>query len=360
MKRTSVGGTPAMYRPRTVPRRALALVVAGALLLLAAQPISAAYGTAVGAYEAMGQPHLLPDATAAAPVNVTVSTNDSPAFAPSTIAVLSGENLSITLVNHGSYAHTFTLSSNGSYVLPKNWTPQQLDAFFQAQPPLLNVSMPANSSSVVNLTVNASMAGGHFEYVSVVPYQFQAGMAGFLNVTPPVQQHLEFYVNASDTFRFLPSQLNASASLQYPISVTVELGLASGSAFSHTFTLSPLPNYNLSSANYTTFFSQHAPLVSIDAPATSGPFTNGTFVIDGPGYYEYICEITGHFADGMFGFLYVGVPLPALPTAPSTAIVDEWLLIGGAVVLGIGAILAAVVAFVGRFPPPAAKSGGHS
>ncbi len=340
-----------MSRRRTLRRGAVASLITAVLILAVVLPLAAPIARAERAGQEMGRPHVASVSAAAPHVNVTITTNGTPAFVPDVLHVTAGQNLTITLNNSGAYNHTFTMASNGTEVLPLNWSPAQLDDYFATNPPIVNASMPANSVTDVNLTVNASMAGGDFEFVSLIPYQFQAGLYGFLDVTPPVSSSLTFYVNASDTYRFLPDALNASSVTKFPVAINVFFGTVG--VLSHTFTLSPLPNYNLSSSNYTTFFGQHAPLVSIPVPTTAGTYNNGTVVITAPGYYEYICTITGHFANGMFGFLYVGIPtvVPYVAVV-STAIVQSEILIGGGVLLAIGLVLALAATVTGRVPPP--------
>ena len=346
-----------MSRPRTLRRAAIASLVTSVVLLAVALPLVAPVAHAAQAGEKLGQPHLFTAPAVPPHVNVTINTSSAPTFVPNAIHATAGQNLTITLHNNGTYNHTFTLSSNGTETFPLNWSPTQLSDYFSAHPPWVNVSMPAHSTETVNLSVNSSRAGGHFEFVSVVPYQFQAGLYGFLNVTPPVSSQLTFYVNASDKLEFISNELNASSVTKFPVEVTVFFGTLG--VLSHTFTLSPLPNYNLSSANYTTFFTQHPPLVSIPVPLSAGTYNNGSFVISAPGYYEYICTVPGHFAEGMFGFLYVGVatPVPTVGPAVSTAIVQSEILIGGGSLLAIGLILAAAASISGRVPPKTGK--GH-
>jgi uncharacterized cupredoxin-like copper-binding protein len=348
-----------MSRPRTLRRAAIASLVTSLLLLAVALPLVAPVAHAAEAGHQLGQPHVSAAPVVPSHVNVTINTSAVPAFVPNAIKATSGQNLTITLNNNGTYNHTFTLSSNGTETFPLNWSPAQLSGFFAANPPIVNVSMPAHSTETVNLSVNSSMAGGHFEFVSVVPYQFQAGLYGFLNVTPPVNVQLAFYVNASDQYKFVSNELNASSVTTFPVQVTVFFGTLG--VLSHTFTLSPLPNYNLSSANFTTFFTQHAPLVSIPVPASAGSYNNGSFVLSAPGYYEYICTIPGHFAMGMYGFLYAGVATPPPPVVVvlSTALVQSEILIGGGSLLGIGIILAAAASITGRVPPKQLGAGHH-
>jgi uncharacterized cupredoxin-like copper-binding protein len=346
-----------MSRPRTLRRAALASLLTSVVLLAVVLPLVAPVAHAAEAGQKLGQPHVSAPAAVAPHVNVTINTSAAAAFVPNTIHATAGQNLTITLHNSGTYNHTFTLSSNGTETFPLNWSPTELSAYFSASPPLVNVTMPADSTEFVNLSVNSSMAGGHFEFVSVIPYQFQAGMYGFLNVSPPVSTELTFYINATNAPMFTSSALNGSSVTTFPVAVNVFFGNLG--SLSHTFTLSPIPNYNLSTANYTAFFTQHAPLVNIPVPSTTGTYNNGSFVISAPGYYEYICTITGHFLAGMYGFLYAGIPTPgpALTAAPSAALVQSEILIGGGSLLAIGLILAAAASISGRVPPKTSE--GH-
>ncbi|MGB6442231.1 MAG: hypothetical protein WBF81_02910, partial [Thermoplasmata archaeon] len=127
----------------------------------------------------------------------------------------------------------------------------------------------------------------------------------------------------------------------------------------HTFTVSSLSNYSLSPANFTDTFASNAPLVNQPIGSGVGSTAWANFTIHGPGIYEYICTVTGHFGNGMFGFLYVGVPVPPTPAAPSTAIVDAWVLVGSVVLLGIGVALAVVASYTGRFPSKPRREDGH-
>lgn len=348
-----------MSRPRTLRRGAVASLVAALVLLAVALPLVAPVAHAARAGRELGMPHVSAAPASPAHINVTINTTNTPAFVPNAIHATAGENLTLDLVNSGIYNHTFTLSPNGTETFPRNWSPAQLSAYFTAHHPLVNVSMPASSSTSVNITVNASMAGGSFEFVSLIPYQFQAGLFGFLNVTPPVSSTLTFYVNASDSYHFVSDTLDGSSVSTYPVLVHVFFGTLG--VLAHTFTLSSQPNDNLSTSNYTTFFAQHAPLISLAAPLSAGSYTNGSFIITGPGYYEFICTIQGHFANGMFGFLYVGIPVvvPYVATV-STAIVQSEILIGGGSLLAIGLVLAAAAALTGRVPPSKPGDGeGH-
>ncbi|MCI4360771.1 MAG: hypothetical protein L3J91_03635, partial [Thermoplasmata archaeon] len=236
--------------------------------------------------------------------------------------------------------------------LPTTWTPTQVNAFFRANLSIANVSVPPQSTVFTNVSLPSSATtGSSYEIVSVIPYQFQAGMHGFLNVTGgALGPGVVLNIQATDAFRFVPDTLAVNAS-SYP--VTVDVDASNVGVLPHTWTLAAQPNYSLSSSNYSSYFQAHPPLGR--AVLQNGGSSNWTnFSVPGPGIYEFICEITGHFLNGMDGFLYVGVAPPANVTPPSTAIVQEGILIGAASLLGIGALFAVAAAYTGRFPraPP--------
>ncbi|MGI0070921.1 MAG: cupredoxin domain-containing protein [Thermoplasmata archaeon] len=328
-------------------RRALPWLVAAALVATVGLPGAAAIG-ALPAAPLLGYGHPL----AVPNSNATVNMTDTPAFTPHALSATPGANLSVRLVNQGDYTHTFTLSKLPNVVLKSTWTPAQLYAFFNANGSLANVSVAPGTSAWANVSFNSSFGGDSFEFVSVVPYQFQSGMAGFVNLSASGPGAV-LSDNTTDTPSFTPDVLVANAT-HYPL--IVDVLVTNQGNLGHTFTVSPLINYTLSPANFTSTFATNAPLVSSTVPSGPGNTVWGNFTIRAPGIYEYICTVAGHFAAGMYGMLYVGVPPPAPPVLPSTAIVEEWILIGSGVLLGIGVLVATVAAYSGRFP---SKPGGH-
>ncbi len=331
-------------------RRAAPWLVAGLLLATASLPIAAAVERLPSA-PLVG---FARGANASAPV--TVNLTDTPRFVPHALLGTSNSTLTVLLVNQGSYSHTFTVSRVPHFVLNTSWTPTQLSAWFAANGSLANVSVAPGQEMYANVSLNASVGGDSFEFVSLVPFQFQAGMYGFLNVTNS-GPGLLLSENTTDGLQFVPNQLAASPA-HYPASVDV-LVTNTGS-LGHTFTLAAQANYTLSPANFTQYFATHPPLVSVDVPSGAGLTVWANFTVLAPGVYQYICEVPGHFASGMTGNLYVGVPVPAPPTPPSTAVVATWVLAGSAALLGIGVALAVVASFTGRFPRrPGGGAHGH-
>lgn len=340
-------------RPRTPLRRAAPWVVAAILLVGVGLPATAAAARIV---------HVLPEVGFARPManttTVRVNLTDQPAFDPSTLSTPAGSTLSVELTNVGNLTHTFTVLAEPNVRLNTSWSPQQIDAYLAANGTLANVSVAPGAHATANLTFNASTGFDFFQVLSAVPYQYQAGMAGEIDITSTAPGELlsENTTVTGSQYLFLPNVLDVNVS-KFPVNVNVlvtNLG-----SFSHTFTMVPQANVTVTVGNYSTYFDTHTPLVSVDVPANPGGTVWANFTIKSAGVYMYICEISGHFAGGMDGFLYAGVPIPPSPPAPSTAIVMSWVLVGSGILLGIGIAVAALSSFVGRFPPKPPGTGHH-
>ncbi|HTZ61725.1 MAG TPA: hypothetical protein VMC82_03675 [Thermoplasmata archaeon] len=327
-------------------RRALPWFLAALLVASFGLPSAAALSSLPAGPE-IGYGHPATSNTSA-----TVNLTDRPRFTPSSLSANPGGTLALELVNQGLYNHSFTLSKVPNVVLDPAWTPAQLDAFFAANGSLANVSVAPGATDYTNVTFPANASGESFEFVSVVPYQFQAGMYGFVNLTA-TGPGVELMENTTDAYAFIPNVLAANSS-HYPI--VVDVLVTNLGNLGHTFTVSPLSNYTLSPANFTDTFSTNAPLVNQPIGSGDGTTAWANFTVRGPGVYQYICTIPGHFSNGMTGELYVGVAPPPPVAPPSTAIVETWVLVGSAGLLGIGVLLAVVATYSGRFP---VKPGGH-
>jgi len=331
-------------------RRALPWLLAGALLASIGLPSVAGLSVFRVSPE-IGVAHPL-----AGNENATVNLTDAPSFSPQFLSFPAGTSISLHLVNTGGYAHTFTLSKTPNARLSPSLSPAGVYAFFQNNGTLANVSLAPGGEGWANLTFNESEGFDDFEFASVVPYQFQAGMYGFLNLTSTAAGLL-LSENTTNTPGFVPNLLSATPA-HFP--VTIDVLVTNQGDLGHTFTLASQSNVTLLVSNYSSYFLAHPPLADSSVPASAGGTVWANFTIFAPGVYQYICTITGHFAAGMYGFLYVGVPVPAVASPPSTAIVEEWVLVGSAVLLGIGVVIAMVAALAGRFPPRTSPPHGHS
>ncbi|MCI4331710.1 MAG: hypothetical protein L3K19_07705 [Thermoplasmata archaeon] len=341
--------------PRSLRRGAKACAAVGLVLLLGALPFTAAHPVGMVRQSSSGGG---PGGGNGQNVGVNLTATDAPAFTPNSFTAVAGSVVELRIMNNGSLAHTFTLSKAANHRLLPNVTPAELNAFFNANGSFVNVTLAPHSLTFANLSVPDGSGGNSYEFVSVLPYQFQAGMAGFLNVSagvsgPPVS--LNVNALAGQTL-WDPSVLAVNAS-SYPVAVDVAVTNLGSST--HTWWLSPFPNYNLSFANFTTFFQAHPPLASVNLASSPGGTVQANFTVAKAGVYEYICTVPGHFANGMFGFLYIGVPPPAPAAAPGTAIVQEGVLVLGGTLLGVGGALTLVASFTGRFPRQPGSDESH-
>src|SRR5579871_6826909 len=91
---------------------------------------------------------------------------------------------------------------------------------------------------------------------------------------------------------------------------TVTIKLVDLGTVQHTFELSPIPNFQFNSSDSTAhldaFFLAHHPLVNLEVNGTVGESYQQTFVAPAYGEYEYICNQSGHFGEGMWGLLGSG------------------------------------------------------
>ncbi len=302
----------------------------------------------------LAEAHLVPSAPRIGVGHAVSGTNlsfdvgltDAPAYAPRYLsATVNGTvNVSVDLRNVGEIAHSFTLvnASRSGTVLNRSWSPQNLSSYFATYPPLRNVTVAAGSSDWANFSLPANGSFRSLEFVSIVPYQFQAGMWGFLNLTP-TGPTVVVEENTTDQFQFVPNVLSAGASVHGQ--VTMHVHITNQGNLDHTFTVSPTSNYTLTTIGY---FSTVTPLANVTVNSSATTWAN--FSVPGPGVYEYACTVLGHFQQGMWGLLYVGVPVPPPPPSPSTAIVEIPVLVGSAVLLGVGLALAVGAAYTGRLP----------
>ena len=336
----------AARRASRLRRHALVWLTAGVLLGLAGLPAFAlAYSEA---HPALLIGHAVRESGAPSHQNLTMNLTDRPQFQPQFVSVNVSTNLTIKLQNTGQLSHSFTVSKVPNVVLNQSWSPAQLNSFFGKNGSLANVTVAPGTQTSVNLSFNAISGLDSFEFVSIVPYQFQAGMWGFINVSGGPGLYLSD--NATNALTFVPAILEANIS-HFPAVLNVQI--TNLGQDSHTWTLAAQSNYTLSPGNFTTYFQTHPPLASTAIPSTAGQSAWANFTVLSAGVYQYICQIPGHFLAGMTGNLYINTPPPAPQVPPSTAIVQGGLLIGTGVLLGIGVALVAAAALVGRFPKAA-------
>lgn len=337
---------PSRRRPR-----AAAFLVAGLVLLAFVPAVALAHSLPYAPAVGVARP-------ASGPVVVEVNFSDSPShgFDPSALSVPANATVDFHLNNTlGSEPHSFTLVnvSQSNVTLNTSWTPAQLDQYFATNGAQANVTVAPATDGWANLTFPSVSISRSFEFVSIVPYQFQAGYFGFLkfSASGPAQVLSE---NTTNQLSFVPSVLSVTPATP-GTPVTVDVKVTNLGAIPHTFTVVAQSNVTIPTIDY---FTTHTPLVAVNVPGSTNGFVWANFTVPAAGVYQYVCTITGHYTNGMFGYLYVGVPPPAVAPPPSTAIVEAGVLLGAFALLGVGVVLVAVSGLVGRFPKPPRTEGG--
>jgi plastocyanin len=114
--------------------------------------------------------------------NVSVSTTSAFSFVPNQITVMPGARVHLVVTQEANFAHSFVLSSVVNFTIPNGDSPSQLYAFFNAHPPLVNLSIPGTIGAQVSTNFTAPPVGS-YEFVCTIPTHFQSGMFGFLDST---------------------------------------------------------------------------------------------------------------------------------------------------------------------------------
>lgn len=99
---------------------------------------------------------------------------------------------------------------------------------------------------------------------------------------------------------------------QLPTNTTINVTFYNNDpALPHTFTILDRSDWQIPNqwTNLSELMNQHGTLVNLSAG--SGNTTTGSFLAPGPGWYEFLCLVSGHFGLGMYGFIAFGEDLPS-------------------------------------------------
>jgi plastocyanin len=118
----------------------------------------------------------------ASSVTLTVSVSDQYSFALSTNEVQPGDNVTVTLVELGTTAHTFTLSPIAGFQFNSTDSTSHLIGFFSAHQPLVNLSVSGLQTGQKDTASFIAPAVGLYEYVCLESGHFNLGMFGQLGV----------------------------------------------------------------------------------------------------------------------------------------------------------------------------------
>ncbi len=169
---------------------------------------------------------------------------------------------------------------------------------------------------------------------------------------------------AAETFGYQPASGSAAISIvavsnfgyqpdtigNVPLDATITVTFTDDDVLPHTFNISSREGFeiptNYTAAQLNKLFSEYPALyaasVSYEGDSSIGNFTSPS----APGWYEFVCNESGHFAEGMYGFIAFGESVPSnltlphrgseIPTTGSPLIA----VVGGVVIV---AVLAAVL-----------------
>lgn len=141
-------------------------------------------------------------------------------------------------------------------------------------------------------------------------------------------------VTTTSPFSFTPNTFQ-----NVPTNSTITVTVTDADTIPHTFSILNLSGVVLPwpGADIPAEFAAHGALVSVNVSG-AGDVESKTFTSPGPGWYEFVCQESGHFASGMYGFIAFGMSLPAnlSVSAPATGP-------GAAVFIIIGTIVSLVV-----------------
>ncbi len=159
-------------------------------------------------------------------------------------------------------------------------------------------------------------------------------------------------VTATSTFGFTPNVING-----VPESVSISLKFINGDTNGgiHTFTILGCANVSIPSTDTPQQFINGTgstcalpPLANI-VPAAKSSLTRSFTAPSKPGWYEFVCTESGHFAAGMYGFIAFNTTVPAYLVPSSSAPgpgLAVFIIVGTIVTLTVIAIVAGFV--VGR------------
>ncbi len=177
------------------------------------------------------------------------------------------------------------------------------------------------------------IAGGMAALVATAPARAASGI--HINTSPTVQ------VTAQSGFAFNPNNFN-----QVPTNTTITVTFTDVDVQDHTFTILGRQGWVLPASasaaeiENLAFGTEYPRLFNANTTSAGAPGdqVTGTFTSPGVGWYEFICTESGHFQNGMYGFIAFGMNLPSniSVTSPDT---DP----GIAVFIIVGTIVSLVV-----------------
>jgi plastocyanin len=120
----------------------------------------------------------------------------------------------------------------------------------------------------------------------------------------------------SAPYLFVPDTLE-----QIPTGANITVTLTNADNLPHSFTISSREGFVIPTSYtptqldqlFVTYPAMYSALVSSSGSQSVGTFESPS----APGWYEFICNVSGHFQNGMYGFIAFGENLPSNLTPPT-------------------------------------------
>jgi plastocyanin len=106
---------------------------------------------------------------------VNVSATTSLSVVPGSFTVQPGATVHLIVTQLADFEHTFTLSPAVNVTIPSSDTPSQVSAFFNAHPPLVNLTLGSTPGQEFFANFTAPTTLGSYEYVCLIHFPTMIG-----------------------------------------------------------------------------------------------------------------------------------------------------------------------------------------
>jgi len=169
---------------------------------------------------------------------------------------------------------------------------------------------------------------------------YRTGASGAQAVHPGAVYSLT--VTATGTYGYQPDTIS-----NVPLSTSISVTFIDATPLAHTFNVSSregveIVDYASTNATQLTQILFSKPALYNATVSGHGDESVGTFRSPAtPGWYEFVCNVTGHFQQGMFGYIAFGEAVPSnltLPGGPALGGLPGFTLLDGTVVFVVALV----------------------
>jgi len=167
-------------------------------------------------------------------------------------------------------------------------------------------------------------------------------------VVSPLAQVGWINISAVDQYGYSPADLE-----NVPTNANITVTFTDRSTMEHTFTIIGkegwvVPNDSSQEEIDELAFGHHPSALANVNVSGPGDVNHTNFISPGPGWYEFVCTVSGHFALGMYGFVAFGMNLPSNLTPTNRTLLGggpgfnttEAIVVGALVVVAAGSYVA--------------------